>query len=419
MAKDIFKERGISDEVRDARPYVAYNSREDVLAADPLYGELTGHEKADLTRTMKAGPGWVMTRHPVPDYPEIFAELRPDRAVPQSPRVHHHRLGLTPPTQDKWAEHLLNDECWNDHVAAMEAGDCPGRHESKEEWASCPTRHRHEESKKYTFPMGEGRAARVDVHPLALRAIQEDRPSRVFYCLEGVLKADAILSAGEPAISVPSVTMWNGPRAEAIAILRDVPEVLVVSDSDHLHNPKVRLNSMLCAHDLRDAGINAHHAAPPELPGEAKLGVDDWLYRRGPGGLHELEQFELILPPGLPEFEERELRLAGSGLGSGKRRQAVSRNARVLRFLISHATVEGLVRVSSRTIGRYLRMDKSTAQEGLTALQLKGVIRRVAPPKRKKPPPWIKKGVVSEPTMYMIADQSLRGRWTVWPIGAP
>lgn len=129
---------------------------------------------------------------------------------------------------------------------------------------------------------------RVDVHPLATLELQSGKP--IYLCLEGSLKADAVLSAGGVAISVTSVTTWQGKDLERLLpLLRDAPHVYVVPDSDFFladqrtrfrdwFNPMVRYQTRLCAQWLQERGVHSEIRIPwLGVDFGAKVGVDDFL----------------------------------------------------------------------------------------------------------------------------------------------
>jgi hypothetical protein len=70
---------------------------------------------------------------------------------------------------------------------------------------------------KYVFPKGSKYAKRIDMHPLAVGLLRDAK--RIYFGLEGCIKADAMLSAilrsreKASVLSVPSVTLWPiGPE---------------------------------------------------------------------------------------------------------------------------------------------------------------------------------------------------------------
>ncbi len=124
---------------------------------------------------------------------------------------------------------------------------------------------------------------RFDIHPAARELIQ--RRKELWFCLEGSLKADAVLSAGEAVFSVLGVTMWNVPKEEWTTLSRYLTRersmVHVVPDSDYFTNGQVALNAWRCVSEWRTRGVEADLAVPGSLiklhGQEKKTGVDDWL----------------------------------------------------------------------------------------------------------------------------------------------
>jgi hypothetical protein len=398
---DIFTERGIDEPVWKRRPYVRWEKGdiEAVYQADPQYRELRSHALADLRKTVNSGPGWVMTRHAMPGEPPILAELRPDAPVPQVPKNHTHGAPSTIPKGDKWYGHTHSDDktVQAEHRAAAEV---------------CYVHHRHQEEKKYTFPMGDGMAARVDAHPDAL-ALFEKKPPFAFFALEGVLKADALLSVDEAAFSVPGVTLWYDAREE----LREFADrylhgniwgLFVVTDSDW-DNPNVVFNGLLCMDFLKDLGLAAWACRPPIVNGDPKTGADDYIHETG--SALGLEIVEPMLPDG---FKERVLDVLPHW-----RSHAMENTLPVLRWLILHSTAYGgEVVANSTTISHQINMPRRTVSNAITRLAEAEVIVMVTPAQAKPKPKWLpngKKGTEweTEPARYAIAEPNLRVKYRI------
>jgi hypothetical protein len=135
-------------------------------------------------------------------------------------------------------------------------------------------------------------AARIDVHKWAQKRF--DDADHVFFCIEGCIKADAILTAirkerrKASVFSVPSVTLWGDPDLKEFAERRLLGKrVVIVPDADWVDNDRVIEQARLCQTYLRRLGVpDTYVAAPPhhykKPDGEVKYkGVDDWL---GAGG---------------------------------------------------------------------------------------------------------------------------------------
>jgi hypothetical protein len=111
-------------------------------------------------------------------------------------------------------------------------------------------------------------AKRIDVHPFAVERFET--AERVYFGIEGCIKADAILTAiletGEPAtvFSVPSVTLWDARELKRFAMKYLAGKiVIIVPDSDWHENPGVYTQAMLCRQYLRHrCRVEAHVEAP-------------------------------------------------------------------------------------------------------------------------------------------------------------
>ena len=247
-----------------------------------------------LPKTAPADPpGWLG-----PTYGPVPPQLRPDIAVITDPRpgpYHFHgRLEdqpLTPEGRRHWprtpnGKALLhqdvlypdNESVWN-HIKKHHDG------------INTQEVHRHESAPaKYLFLPGSDEA-RIDLHPRAARLLPE--VDRVFLVLEGVLKNDAVLSAGEAVFSVPSVTLWNPEELWRFAKqYLEGKMVFVVPDADWIDNPMVDWQALLVRTYLREAlgDQMVYIAAPPveffeamkrEAVSNTAKGVDDWLGTHG------------------------------------------------------------------------------------------------------------------------------------------
>lgn len=125
---------------------------------------------------------------------------------------------------------------------------------------------------------------RLDMHPDATVLLPNAR--RVFFSIEGVLKADALLSRDEAVFAVPSVTLWDAPELEEFAELYLIGKTAyIVPDSDWASNMQVSAQAFECRERLRSYGIDAHVAAAEPTCGRVcehdeeaeahKRGVDD------------------------------------------------------------------------------------------------------------------------------------------------
>lgn len=272
-----------------------------------------GWVKGWVRKVVDAGPGLVMPKTPVPGLPDIAPQLRPDGAVAVDPRPgpYHFHAWLGP--DDPWPTTPVKTET-DDWGRPLGGRPLPGKlvwnpeniyvraHVAKDhdDVEGDPLGvHRHPaEAGKYLFLPGTAQA-RIDLHPRAAALIAD--AERVFFVLEGALKNDAVLSAGEAVFSVPSVTLWR-TRAErrrgyAAKELQDFARkylrgktVFVVPDADWVGNPAVDLNALLVRTYLREVlGRSVYIAAPPVgfyehhkgRGDDTQKGIDDWLGPKG------------------------------------------------------------------------------------------------------------------------------------------
>jgi hypothetical protein len=176
-----------------------------------------------------------------------------------------------------------------------------------------------------------GKGKRLDIHPLALERLPD--ADTVFFVIEGTPKTDAILSAGEVAFGVPSVTMW--PRREtdwfAGNYLRN-KTVFVVPDADWAENDAVAWQALKLRTHIRAAGVKHCFVSAPSLDLGIK-GVDDYLAAR-----HKLG--DLAIMGAEPDYAR--IREAVRGVDGRSRRTL----ARVLELLSLVADPDGVVRMS-------------------------------------------------------------------------
>jgi hypothetical protein len=152
----------------------------------------------------------------------------------------------------------------------------------------------------------------LDVHPTAQRLFP--KAERVYFGIEGCLKADSILSAiiredrPESVFSVPSVSLWAAPEFDSFIPFLRGKQVIVVPDADWYEKPQVLRHARFAQRYLQRRGIEAYVAAPPQSSGHK--GVDDYL---GDGGsLDKLEVLERIgsdLVPQVLDKRSEEVRL--------------------------------------------------------------------------------------------------------------
>jgi hypothetical protein len=213
-------------------------------------------------------------------------------------------------------------------------------------------------------------ARRLDMHPMAREKFKDAR--RVFFAIEGCLKADAVLSKGAAVFSVPSVTLWDAPELERFIhhFLRG-KQVIIVPDADWYHNGKVFEQAMLCRTFLRRHGIDAHVAAPPldhggnpiEHDGQKLKGVDDFL---GAGyGLGDLHVIDRQPPCGLAEWVAANV---------GGRRDRVKRDTEFLQALALYADKDGRIRSSLRKVAKLMGVPAKKVSRALEDLRKCGAV---------------------------------------------
>jgi hypothetical protein len=204
------------------------------------------------------------------------------------------------------------------------------------------------------------RTMHVDVHPSAAERIEAGQP--IYLCLEGCLKADAVLSQGAASISSTSVTTWlNKDLTRLLPVLRAAPRVFVVPDSDfyaservdeHMFNPVVVWQTRRAAQWLAAKGVNTVIAVP-WLGTAEKTGVDDFL---GMGhGLDELTEE--------PVFHNAFL--AAIGLSTSERR--------VLAYLMQTQGTWGAY--FPHDVAKHLDIDRKTVWRTMAKLQRMNVLR--------------------------------------------
>lgn len=220
-------------------------------------------------------------------------------------------------------------------------------------------------------------AARVDVHPLAVKRLDEAKQTRgrVFFVLEGCLKADSILAKGGAVASVPSVSLWaDAPELTpfAEAYLKDVTTFVVCdSDWERENDDSVIRQAIQCREAIRRyVGHNrVFVAAPPPAtcekhgPGtkaDRKHGVDDFL---GEGG--SVDDLVVVEREALPDYAELivDLKMADPNYKDRRQLRNVKRDAAVLRWLVLHAGPDGRTTVAESTIAKNLKEELGSASE--------------------------------------------------------
>jgi hypothetical protein len=268
---NFLKEHAVAPAVADGRGYRRYSPEDDGPVREAFEDYSTG-QRAFMTRMAHQGDasGIVFEHHPVPGCPLIPAQVRPDsevRTVQASQEWHYHPTILTdttpvypreagaglagrplPPSQihtaDSMAAHIakeaknetddahggVNVETVHRHCKGAKYFFLPSpkkivswRDNHERRFAARPEERRVHEKKEHGGALVRGDhfhdrtvkdkdnspARRLDVHPQSLPLF--DSAERVFFVIEGAIKADAVLSRGEAVFSVPSVTPVGSP----------------------------------------------------------------------------------------------------------------------------------------------------------------------------------------------------------------
>ena len=138
---------------------------------------------------------------------------------------------------------------------------------------------------KYETPSGLRNI--LDVNPAATQRIAD--PTEPLWIVEGLKKADALLSAGQVAVGIAGVWAWRGTNSAggktALAAFDDIAlngrTVYVCFDSDTFDKPQVRAAMERLVHYLRARGAEAKFLVVPAGSGGEKVGADDFLVAGG------------------------------------------------------------------------------------------------------------------------------------------
>lgn len=403
---NVFADRAISPEVAEERGYRRFGGRNGlapIFAADPRYAHVDeggasfrwpdGQVRSFYSwsrRKVRGQVGWVMPKFAIPD--SVFgapplAQLRPDEAVPGRSYKHEHS------ELSKYAR-LMHEN-----------GSAHRDFETGELLVPLEGEHEHVEKGKYLLPPGP-HGKRWETHPRCTAAAFA-KAERVILHLEGTLKIDSFVSAGEVGIDVPSVTMWDRRPEDFSRVdylhddLYDWDEaaelqaselerflaahvrapVIVVCDSDWRHNPSVRVEAFCLRDFVLSAGLQCVVAAPEEGPylrtdalGRrvcVKVGSDDFLAQG-----HRLEEL-LIVDPEIPATLRAYARAStrnGRGL-SGKKMPGTQRSLDLLEWYATHTAVDGLLQVHPATVAHRLGVSPDTVRRATLKLQAQEAIR--------------------------------------------
>jgi hypothetical protein len=204
----------------------------------------------------------------------------------------------------------------------------------------------------------------------------------VFFGIEGCLKGDSILSAGEAVFSVPACWQFQAPELPDFAAkyLED-KLVVIVPDADWHTKQNVIQAASACLATLQSLGLEAVIAAPPRNSDGTFTwkGIDDFLapakYGGGGGKLEDLDVVSY-------DLDAVQIGLVGARLQDkpgGLRFDAVANAFLVLRYLaIMSAEKQGKGRVNLRKAGQaglwLLNLDHHTVAAAMDRLKAAGIL---------------------------------------------
>jgi hypothetical protein len=409
-----FTDRGIPDEIWRSRPYVWWTPESPSGATEP-FADLSSPQRAFVTKLVNQSPGWVITRQPPPlspPLPKVHPELRPINPVKtQGPRIHWHGDEAPPDDLPKWAGMPGNRANWQAHVDRDKTDDDHGgvnvetlhrhqhfakyvfatsalmdgayAHDHAEAWKRASADERpairlahlakhhdgaevaglHAHEKRVKDPTAPSMAKRIDVHPLAVQPIIDSEV--VYFVIEGCIKADAILAAGGPVFSVPSVSLWDCDELARFAHSYLVGKtVVIVPDADWNANDLVKNQARMAQAALSRLGVaRTHIASPPSSHGHSSTkGVDDFI---GAGGrLEDLIVIDSEPPAGLHQY------VARHSLRSDRAR----RDEGVLWALSAYSGPTGVFCASLRTLARVLGVSPMGVSRAVRGLEEIGAL---------------------------------------------
>jgi hypothetical protein len=417
LRRVLTEERAVSRTVAEARPYVRYEQGDPdgVVYADGRWAKVPGNQRGPVfTLAVNLTGGLIITKHPVPGAVPVLPQMRPDRPV----RVHLSLKGkkghlhsemkstaraahvsgkahegedpdaLHSHVEDGLAKYLLTPKPiveWDKKHAHSPGGPTENHwhFDHKDGQLTCETGvlHVHRRRGKDTRLSPE---KRLDMNPLAEEKLADAR--RVFFSIEGSIKADALLSRDECAFAVPSVTMWSAPELGDFAREHLAgKEVYVVPDRDWATNPLVAMQAFLCADYLKKHGVRK--AAVAASPGPEK-GIDDFL--AAGGTVAEMVVKDRYLPSTFHRWEQDVME--DRSIGGEPARRGIVETVRLLAML---ANEHGVVAKPGRDLLRYAGFSPKRLEAALRRLQ--GDILMLA------------EG--GEPPVFMLGTWEVDARW--------
>jgi hypothetical protein len=232
-------------------------------------------------------------------------------------------------------------------------------------------------------------AKRLDIHPMALEKLES--ASLVYFALEGVLKADAILSAiiregrNESVFDVPSVSLWHADELKEFARTHlKGKTVVIVPDADWIDNDLVIAHARSCELFLKRQCdiLDCYIAAPPldtvvqdgeekrvikrNAAGDKLKGVDDYLAEGY--SLNTLEVMERSPSPKIYYERKRVEDLSRYRDGRKYRRDGLNTAERVITKLSYMANRDGYVKTAHSKLGEIMDVVQSTVTERIKFL---------------------------------------------------
>jgi len=343
-----FSDRGISQEVADARGYVRFE-RGDVDEA--FNADETFAEERKFEKWRRLNGKWEKTVRVHDLARQVAYRVRRSGGY-VIPLFAPPELGLGKPVARFKLDEFFQTKPHNHAVLGPYSRALHVSKPKRHDGVDVDGEHEHQKDARY-MGMADVEDKRIDMHPWAADLLPDAQ--RFYFSIEGSFKGDAILTSiletGEAAtvFSVPSVTMWRADELEAFAekYMRDA-EVIIVPDSDWFTNPLVSLQAFACREWLRRLDIRAHVAAAMPEPRRCRLhgslrggkrGVDDFL---ADGlGLGDLVVLQREISVGFREWAwKRYMEAQDAG---GRAAEAVENDWAVLWFLALRATEDGLV----------------------------------------------------------------------------
>lgn len=244
---------------------------------------------------------------------------------------------------------------------------------------------------KYVFPPGQGKAARIEVNQdkQNVKNLVEGK-GRVYFIMEGNLKADAALTAVKKedptaaVISVPSVTAWPGKETDWVAKkYLQGRDVVLIPDADGVNNVDVTRQAINLKGKLLSNGVtNVKVAAPPlvrdksgkldveplKLPSgkeDARKGLDDHL-GLGKGTLGDL----IYSDTKTPNFD-----LTNLSKQNKVKSHSVQNSNKVLNAISDMAGERAAGKISDKSIEKYTGLASSSVNDSVIRLEKMGVIK--------------------------------------------